>query len=198
MLISVGKKFPSATASSIMKKSYIGLGSNIGRRTHNLTAALQEICAVRGIRVARRSHIYQTKPVGGPPQRDFLNAVIEIRTHLPPAELIHQLKAIEKKLGRRIRRRWFPRPIDLDILTYGHRCYTGRGLIIPHPRYHLRRFVLVPFCELAPNWFHPRIKKKNASFLAELTPRDQRVTMVGPWTKSLSKPSKNEKTTKSR
>jgi len=160
--------------------------------------ALRLLEQTEGVQVLETSSIYRTAPVGGLPQRDFYNAVVKIRTSLPPKNLLKALLKIESLLGRRRRIKWEPRIIDLDILTYGKVVTKGKTLTLPHPRYHLRRFVLVPFCELAGGFIHPKLGKKNITLLSELTPHDQRVTMVGKWIKLLSDPSRKIKHKKSR
>ena len=97
-------------------------------------------------------------PVGGPPgQIDYLNAVAEVQTDLPAAELLHTLLAIEQRLGRERVERHGPRTIDLDLLLYGDEVISEPGLEVPHPRLHLRSFVLEPLAEIAPGVVHPTL-----------------------------------------
>lgn len=103
----------------------------------------------RGISVVRASSIYETDPVG-PPQPDFLNAVVEIETKLSPVELLRALKEIESEVGRRPEKQWGPREVDLDILLYGEETVRTDELEIPHPELRRRAFVLVPLLELDP------------------------------------------------
>ena len=86
--------------------------------------------------------------MGGPPQPDYLNAVIEVATDLSPAELLRTCLETEAELGRERRERWGPRAIDIDLLTYGDRDIDEPGLTVPHPRMHERAFVMVPLLEL--------------------------------------------------
>lgn len=131
-----------------MTVAYVGLGSNVGDRLSNLRRALAE-CEARGIIVQKASSVYETEPVG-PPQPDFLNAVVEVSTELRPEELIRALKQIELDLGRSPGERWGPREIDLDLLLYGDEVVTESTLKVPHPQMLGRAFVLVPLLEIAP------------------------------------------------
>ena len=101
--------------------------------------------------VLRTSRVYETEPVGGPPQPGFLNAVAEVETRLEPRELLDACLAVEDALGRVRAERWGPRTIDIDVLLYGEEAVDEPGLEIPHPRIHERAFVLVPLLELCPD-----------------------------------------------
>lgn len=105
----------------------------------------------RNVRVVRSSRVYETVPVGGPPQPDYLNAVIEVTADLAPAELLRACFETESGLGRERSERWGPRTIDIDLLAYGDREIDEPGLTVPHPRMHERAFVLVPLLELDPD-----------------------------------------------
>ncbi|MDP9243108.1 MAG: 2-amino-4-hydroxy-6-hydroxymethyldihydropteridine diphosphokinase [Actinomycetota bacterium] len=128
--------------------AFIGLGSNLGDRLQNLEAAVQALSETPGIRVVHSSSVYETAPVGGPPQGDYLNAVLEIETGLKPRELLAALQEVERKLGRVRDERFGPRTIDVDLLTYHDDVIDEPDLQIPHPRMHERAFVLVPLAEL--------------------------------------------------
>jgi 2-amino-4-hydroxy-6-hydroxymethyldihydropteridine diphosphokinase len=119
------------------------------------------------VTAARLSRFYLTTPVGGPPQRRYVNAVLAGRTHLPPAELLLRLKALEKAAGRRPGPRNEPRPLDLDLLLYGALRRTSHRLTLPHPRMTSRLFVLVPLAELAPRRVVPGVRKTVARLLRE-------------------------------
>ena len=129
------------------ERVYLGLGSNLGDRLSNMTRAVEEL-ERRGVRVVRSSRVYETDPVGGPPQPDYLNAVVEVETELEPGELLRVCLEVESELGRVRGERWGPRSIDIDVLTYGDREIDEPDLTIPHPRMHERAFVLVPLLEL--------------------------------------------------
>lgn len=179
-------------------KAYIALGSNIGDRRKTLSRAVELLAGTDGVSLGKVSALYRTEAVGGPPQADYLNGVVAIETHLTPKALLSQLLGIEQKMGRKRRVKWGPRSIDLDLLAYGARRIKQPGLQLPHPRYHERRFVLVPFCDVAPAYVHPRIKSRNKVLLRKLTPQGQRVTIAAQWNGTRFTPSKTRKRTKSR
>jgi 2-amino-4-hydroxy-6-hydroxymethyldihydropteridine diphosphokinase len=129
--------------------AFVGLGSNLEDRLENLEAAARALAETPGVRVVRSSSVYETAPVGGPPQGDYLNAVLEIETGLEPRELLAALQEIEQRLGRVRDERFGPRTIDLDLLTYSEDVIGERDLTVPHPRMHERAFVVVPLLELA-------------------------------------------------
>jgi 2-amino-4-hydroxy-6-hydroxymethyldihydropteridine diphosphokinase len=128
-------------------RAFLGLGSNLGDREANLRTAVERL-GERGARVTRSSRVYETEPVGGPPQPDYLNAVVEAETGLDPSDLLGACRAVEDSLGRERTERWGPRTIDVDVLTYGRDEIDQPGLQVPHPRMHERAFVLVPLLEL--------------------------------------------------
>lgn len=136
-------------------KVYIGLGSNIGDRKTILTRALFLIGGLKGVSINRKSSLYETIPWGKTDQDDFINQVIEIETELQPLELLHQLQAIEIKLGRRREVHWGPRDIDLDVLLYGGETIDHEELKIPHPYMMQRLFVLIPLAEIDPDLVFP-------------------------------------------
>jgi len=131
-----------------MARCYISIGSNLGNRQANIDAAIEKLQQVDEIEVKKVSGIYETKPVGGPKQPDYLNAVIEIDTELTPGELLAALHEIENSLGRKRSIKDGPRTIDLDILTYGDEKIDEPDLRIPHPRMNEREFVQRPLREL--------------------------------------------------
>jgi 2-amino-4-hydroxy-6-hydroxymethyldihydropteridine diphosphokinase len=104
-----------------------------------------------GLRVERSSRVYETDPVGGPPQPEFLNAVIEVETSLSPHELLAACMDVEQDMGRVRAERWGPRVIDIDVLTYDDQLIDQPDLTVPHPRMRERAFVLVPLMELNPD-----------------------------------------------
>ena len=145
---------------------FIGLGSNIEPRLERLQLAVNALRSVGEIK--RVSSVYETVPVGGVSQPDFLNAVIELKTMLAPLELVQVLKALEKKLGRRERPRWHEREIDLDILFYDNRIVESPMLTVPHPEIHHRAFVLAPMSELDPDFQHPVFHKSVLDMLSDV------------------------------
>lgn len=130
-----------------MIRSYLGLGSNLGDRLENLRRAL-DLLEDRGIRTVRTSRVYETDPVGGPQQPDYLNAVAEVEAPGSARDLLVACLAVETEMGRRRGERWGPRIIDLDVLTFGDRTIDDPDLQVPHPRMHERGFVLIPLLEL--------------------------------------------------
>lgn len=138
-----------------MHLAYIGFGSNIGDRQAYIHNALHRLAAEEGVTLQKSSSFYETAPVGYEEQGEFLNGVAEIQTCLSPHRLLHTLKKIETAVGRQHRIRWGPREIDLDLLIYGDVCLREEGLIVPHSEMHRRRFVLVPFAEIASGVVHP-------------------------------------------
>jgi len=127
---------------------FLAFGSNMGDRAANLQRAV-DLLADHGVTVRLSSRVYETDPVGGPPQPDYLNAVIEVETTLPPRALLEACLQIEREMGRTRGERWGPRVIDVDVLTYGDDEIDEPGLQIPHPRMHERGFVLAPLLELS-------------------------------------------------
>jgi 2-amino-4-hydroxy-6-hydroxymethyldihydropteridine diphosphokinase len=125
----------------------LGLGSNLGDRLENLRRAVELVNPAPGIRVIRSSRVYETKPIG-PPQPDFLNAVVQIETTLTPRALLDACRVVEDVMGRVRAERWGPREIDVDVLTYGREVIDEPDLVIPHPRMHERAFVMVPLLEV--------------------------------------------------
>ena len=128
--------------------AYVGVGSNMGDRLENLSSAVRELARTSGVRCVRSSSVYETAPVGGPEQGDFLNAVVEISTDLEPHAVLEALQRIETELGRVRAERFGPRTIDLDLLLYGDEEIDDPDLTVPHPRMRERAFVVVPLMEL--------------------------------------------------
>lgn len=142
-----------------MNLAYIGLGSNLGDRAALIKCSIKMLNEERQVNVTKISTMIATKPVGGPPQPDYLNAAVEIETSLLPDELLHTLQGIELELGRERVTKWGPRTIDLDILFYGDVVVNSEHLTIPHHLLHLRRFVLEPLVEIAQDLRHPHFDK---------------------------------------
>ncbi len=138
-----------------MTKVYAGLGSNLGNKRENIIRAIDRIDTYEGIWVREKSGFYDTPPVGGPPQPDYVNCVIGLETEVEPQTLLKEFKEIEIEQGRRPGVRWGPRVVDLDILLYGDRIVNDHNLKIPHERMHERVFVLEPLCEISPDIKHP-------------------------------------------
>ena len=134
------------------RRAYFGLGSNLGDRAAHLQFAVDGLAAQAG-QVMAISPVYETEPVGGPPQPDFLNAVVAIETELSPRELLRLAKSLEEAAGREPPapgQRWGPRPLDIDVLMVGDERVDEPDLVVPHPRIHQRTFVLAPLADVAP------------------------------------------------
>jgi dihydropteroate synthase len=144
---------------------YIGIGSNLGDKTANISKSVQMLSEFATI--CQISSLYETEPEGQK-QPDFLNCVIKAEVGAGPVELLGILKDIEKRIGREPAPRNGPRTIDLDLLFYNNQAINTPDLIVPHPRLHERVFVLVPMAEVAPSFFHPTLRKSMRQLLAEL------------------------------
>jgi 2-amino-4-hydroxy-6-hydroxymethyldihydropteridine diphosphokinase len=141
-----------------MTHAYVALGSNLGDRAQHLERALRALRAVPGVLRVERSAVYETDPVGPPPQGPYLNAVARLTTRLEPHDLLDHLMRIEREAGRvRGAKRDLPRSLDLDLLLYGRRTVRTPELVVPRPRMHERAFVLEPFCDLAAALVHPTL-----------------------------------------
>jgi 2-amino-4-hydroxy-6-hydroxymethyldihydropteridine diphosphokinase len=135
----------------VAEPAYLGLGSNLGERLAILQQAVDRLAREPGIRVVASSRVWETDPVGGPPQPDYLNAVIRIDTDLTPFELLDACQRVERSLGREREVRWGPRTIDIDLLLFGDQRLDVPHLTVPHPRMTSRAFVMLPLLELDPD-----------------------------------------------
>ena len=139
-----------------MVVAYVGIGSNVGDRRGFCRAAVEALRSHPEIQVDAMSSLYETTPVGGPPQRSFVNMVVRVDTALDARGLLETVKKIERQLGREPNEmRWGPRVADLDILTFDDEKIAEPDLEIPHPRLTQRRFVLVPLLEIDPGAADP-------------------------------------------
>jgi 2-amino-4-hydroxy-6-hydroxymethyldihydropteridine diphosphokinase len=151
-------------------RAYVGLGANYGDTRENLRHAVRALAALPGVRLRGVSRLYKTKPIGVTDQPDFLNAVAALEVPAGPdpqtgaLALLAALKILEAAIGRKVRRRWGPREIDLDLLIFGrHQIRVERPhvradkhwLVVPHPEAQGRLFVLAPLADLAPRLVPP-------------------------------------------
>ena len=152
---------------------FIGVGSNIGDRWAYINKAVDLFKKTPGIRLKKISSVYETKPRGGPRgQGDYLNLVLKADCSLEPGRLLKVLQRIEKKVGRKPRkRRWPRREIDLDILLYGGDTVEEKDLKVPHPLMQDRFFVLKPLSDLAPRLKHPLSGRSVSEMLLSLRER---------------------------
>ncbi len=131
-------------------RAYLGLGSNLGDRLGYLQLGVNALTRVPGVAVAAVSRVYETAPVGGPPQDAYLNAVVAVETDLEPHELLARCQEIEELAARERKERWGPRTLDVDILILEGTSVRDDELTIPHPRMWQRGFVLAPLRDVAP------------------------------------------------
>lgn len=134
---------------------YLGLGSSLGYRENYLRFGIERLSAIPGVKVLRLSNFYETEPIGGVAHEMFLNAAASIETSHSPEELLEIILRIEKDAGRDRHQRYEDRTLDIDILYYGDRVIRTESLHIPHAQIALRRFVLVPLAEIAPDFLDP-------------------------------------------
>ena len=139
-----------------MNTAYVALGANLGDPKATVLAAFAALANLPESRVARCSSLYRTAPVGILSQPDFVNAIVLLETTLAPETLLDALLDIEARFGRIRRERNGPRTLDLDLLLYDDIELDLPRLTLPHPRLHLRAFVLLPLAEVAPELAIPR------------------------------------------
>ena len=153
---------------------YIGFGSNVGDRLDFCDRAVTLLSLLPHSQVTGVSLLYETEPVNDgsrPGDGWFLNGAVQLQTNVTPRSLLTVLREIERSLGRDQENRSGPRTIDLDILFYGDRVISEPDLVVPHPRLHQRRFVLVPMADLDPGFVHPVLHRTVAELLKDCTDR---------------------------
>ncbi|MGK5594117.1 MAG: 2-amino-4-hydroxy-6-hydroxymethyldihydropteridine diphosphokinase [Parachlamydiaceae bacterium] len=132
----------------MLQQAFISLGSNLGTPIDNIRRALDEIAKLEGISGFRYSRFYETEPVSLIQQNFFINAACVFLTKMSPEELLYKLQLIEKKLGKEPKPKDAPRVIDLDLLFVGREWRSSQELVLPHPEWNKRRFVLEPLLDL--------------------------------------------------
>jgi 2-amino-4-hydroxy-6-hydroxymethyldihydropteridine diphosphokinase len=145
-----------------VRRAYLGIGSNLGDRVANLQLAVDELAAAPGVAVAAVSPVYETAPVGGPEQPEYLNAVVAVDTRRSARELLELAQVIEAAAARVRTVRWGPRTLDVDVLLVAGERVDEPDLTVPHPRMAERAFVLVPLADLDPAW-RDRVPADHAS-----------------------------------
>ena len=173
--------------SSMHKLVYLSLGSNVGDRAAYLNAAIERLRTLG--EVAAVSSLYETEPVEFAAQPWFLNCAVKFNTEKMPKQLLNAVLDIEKEMGRKRLKKKGPRTIDIDILLFGNSIIETKGLTVPHPAMHERRFVLEPLAEIAPEARHP-VLKRTARELRDALPPGQAVRRTsggGPQTNKLER-----------
>lgn len=136
------------------RRAFLGLGSNLGERLAYLRTAIETMPDVVAV-----SSLYETDPIGGPEQEPFLNCVAELETDLSPRQLLALCRMLEEAAERVRVERWGPRTLDVDVLYIDGETVDEPDLIVPHPRWRERAFVMIPLVELAPDllgdWVDP-------------------------------------------
>jgi 2-amino-4-hydroxy-6-hydroxymethyldihydropteridine diphosphokinase len=154
-----------------VQTAYLALGANLGERLEALRGGRKALHGADGVQVDASSPLYETEPVGGPERQGlYLNAVLRVRTKLPPRELLTLCLEVEKRFGRRRDERWGARTLDIDILFYERVVLQESDLTLPHPRLHERPFVLLPLFDLEPDLVHPLMGVTLGELVASLTP----------------------------
>ena len=161
-----------------MQRAYVSLGSNLGDREAFLADAIVALAREPHVEVVATSRVYETDPLGPPPQRAYLNAAAALDCGLTAPQLLALLQRIEADAGRDRRgARWTARTLDLDLLFFGDQRIEEPGLVVPHPRMHERGFVLEPLSEIAAEVVHP----VSGSRVAELAARQRDPRAVRPY-----------------
>jgi 2-amino-4-hydroxy-6-hydroxymethyldihydropteridine diphosphokinase len=161
-------------ASTASVLAYVGVGANLGEPSRQVRTAIAALGALPATKVEAVSSLYATAPLDAPGP-DYVNGVVALRTALPAPELLQALHAIEADQGRVRSTVNAPRTLDLDLLLYGEQQQQTAGLTVPHPRLHLRAFVLRPLLEIAPQLQVPGLGPL-APWLEHV--REQRITRL--------------------
>tara|TARA_B100000315_G_scaffold151091_1_gene139891 strand:- start:1761 stop:2270 length:510 start_codon:yes stop_codon:yes gene_type:complete len=159
-------------------RAFVSLGANQIEPERQIKEAMGRLKTVDGLRFVASSSFYMTEPVGPIAQPPFLNSVSEWRTSLSPRDFLGVILCVEERMGRRRTVRWGPRLIDIDLLLFSDCIIEAPDFKVPHPRMHMRRFVLEPLVEIDPDVLHP-VQGKTAVNLLSGLPDD------GPWVRRL-------------
>jgi 2-amino-4-hydroxy-6-hydroxymethyldihydropteridine diphosphokinase len=139
------------TGPAVSRRAVLALGSNLGDRLATLQGGVDALLGPPGLALVALSPVYETVPVGGPPQPEYLNAVLIADTTLPPADLLRRGQAAEAAFGRVRQEVWGPRTLDVDVIVYGDVVSDDPELTLPHPRARERAFVLAPWLDADPD-----------------------------------------------
>ncbi|MDO5665292.1 MAG: 2-amino-4-hydroxy-6-hydroxymethyldihydropteridine diphosphokinase [Bacteroidia bacterium] len=152
------------------RRIFLGLGSNLGDKQKNIERAYKQIKKRIG-KIVSKSAFYVSEPEGFDSENEFVNSACEVLTTISPAEVLQETQKIEQTIGRTNKSQnneYADRIIDIDILMYDNLIIEESNLIIPHPRFHFRNFVLIPFVEISPNTVHPVLDKSILQLKNEL------------------------------
>ncbi len=158
-----------------MPEAFLGIGGNLGNREQTLRRTVRALEGGTRVTVLAASRVYETDPVSDEDQPAFLNGVLKVETALTARELLNLLLEVEQHFGRVRERKWGPRTLDLDILTYEAEVIREKGLDVPHPYLHERGFVLIPLCDLAADTLHPSLGRTFKDLADEVGDRGVRV-----------------------
>ena len=154
---------------SIKHTAFIGIGSNRGKRKENCETAVKIISSHKDTEVVKKSSLYETEAWGEEGQNYFINCVAKIKTNKNVFDFFSFLQQAENKIGKEKESFWGPRKIDIDLLFFGQEIINEPDLKVPHPFLHLRRFVIEPLSEIAPDFIHPTINLPIKVLLKNLT-----------------------------
>ena len=143
------------TVKAFRERAFLSLGSSLGDREKYLDKGIEKLGQTNGVTVKKISSYISSEPWGGVANNEFLNCAVEIETYLSPRALLKEINRIEEECGRKRAKRWDDRTLDIDIIFFGDKIIKEEKLVIPHPEYMKRGFVLTPLKKIAPNFFCP-------------------------------------------